>query len=168
MRGPRPIRGLEDMKHSPVSRMSLRQRLWISFLVFLLVAACAALSAMPASASDEPLPQGSLSFASPLSPLAPQTFWFSTPSSLPDENAIDLRLHRALGITLSPRSEVAAPRGGVHSKGTLSTSLRSAVERASDSTGRRLEFSKGDVILNISDTLFLRLDEQEITYRVRF
>lgn len=156
------------MKHSPVSRMSLRQRLWASSLLFLLVAACAALSALPASASDEPLPEGSLSFASPLSPLAPQTFWFSTPASLPDENAIDLRLHRALGITLSPRSEAVAPRGGVHSKGTLATSLRSAVERANDSTGRRLEFSKGDVILNVSDTLFLRLDEQEITYRIRF
>jgi len=46
--------------------------------------------------------------------------------------------------------------------------LRSAVERVSDSTGRRLEFRKGDLILNISDTLYWRLDEPEITYRVRF
>tara|TARA_R110000824_G_scaffold401749_1_gene614514 strand:- start:54866 stop:55342 length:477 start_codon:yes stop_codon:yes gene_type:complete len=158
------------MKHSPVSRMSLRQRIRIS-LLFLLVAVCAALSALPASAdtdSDLAPAFNPLSFAAPSSPLAPETFWFSTPASLPDENAIDLRLHRALGITLSPRAEVAPPRGGTHSKGTLATSLRSAVERVSDSTGRRLEFRKGDLILNISDTLYWRLDEPEITYRVRF
>lgn len=157
------------MEHAPVSRLSLRKRLWTSCLLFLLIAACAALTALPASAaSDADEAAGSLSFASPHSPLAPQIFWFSTPSSLPDENAIDLRPHRNFGITLAPRSDVAAPRGGGPAKGTLATSLRSAVERASDSTGRRLEFSKGDVILNFSDTLFLRLDEQEITYRIRF
>jgi len=161
------------MKHSPGSRMSLRQRLWASSLLFLLVAACAALSALPASASseadgDREPAVNPLSFDAPGSPLAPQTFWFSTASSLPGEDAIDLRPHRTLGITLAPRSEVAAPRGGVHSKGTLATSLRSAVERASDSTGRRLEFRKGDVILNISDTLYWRLDEREITYRIQF
>ena len=157
------------MKHSPVSRMSLRQRLWASSLLFLLIAAVAALSARPAlAAPDEPLPQGSLSFAAPLSPLAPQTFWFSTPASLPDEKAIDLRLHHALGITVSPRPAATAPRGAKRSKGTLSTSLRSAVERVSDSTGRRIEFRKGDLILNISDTLYWRLDEPEITYRIRF
>lgn len=159
------------MEHAPVSRLSLRKRLRASCLLFLLIAACAALTAAPVSAAsdaDETAGAGSLSFASPLSPLAPQTFWFSTPSSLPDENAIDLRPHRNFGITLSPRSDVTAPRGGGPAKGTLATSLRSAVERASDSTGRRLEFSKGDVILNFSDTLFLRLDEQEITYRIRF
>jgi len=159
------------MKHHSVSRVSLRRRTRVAFFLFMAVVACAALAARPASAAsdaDEPAPAGSLSFASPLSPLAPQTFWFSTPSSLPDENAIDLRPHRNFGITLSPRSDVVAPRGGVHAKSTLATSLRSAVERASDSTGRRLEFSKGDVILNFSDTLFLRLDEQEITYRLRF
>lgn len=158
------------MKHRSVSRVSLRQRIRIS-LLFLLVAACAALSALPTSAdtdTGEAPALNPLSFAVPSSPLAPEPFWFSTASGLPDENAIDLRLHRSLGITLAPRNDVAAPRGGVHSKGTLSTSLRSAVERASDSTGRRLEFSKGDVILNFSDTLFLRLDEQEITYRLRF
>ncbi|MEX0838821.1 MAG: hypothetical protein WD034_04750 [Parvibaculum sp.] len=157
------------MKHRSVSRVSLRQRLRVSSLLFVLVAACAALSATPASAEPDQRPSPApLSFAAPQSPLAPQTFWFSVPSSLPDENAIDLRPHRAIGITLSPRSEVAAPRGGVHSKGTLAMSLRSAVERVSDSTGRRLEFRKGDVILNISDTLYWRLDEREITYRIRF
>jgi hypothetical protein len=160
------------MKHRSDSRVSLRQRLRVSSLLFLLFAAAAvALSATPVSAdpgTDQRLSLAPLSFAAPQSPLAPQTFWFSVPSSLPDENAIDLRPHRAIGITLSPRADIVAPRGGVHSKGTLATSLRSAVERVSDSTGRRLEFRKGDVILNISDTLYWRLDEREITYRIQF